>query len=39
MDELGYVDWAVKVARRGGARASDVINTLGADGFLEALRH
>jgi DNA polymerase (family 10) len=38
MDELGYVDWAVKVARRGGARASDVVNTLGAEAFLEALR-
>jgi DNA polymerase (family 10) len=38
MDELGYVDWAVRVARRGGATKGDVLNTLGAEEFLDALR-
>ena len=36
-DELDYVVYAAHTARKGGARRGDVLNTLGADAFLEAL--
>lgn len=36
--ELDNLDYAVITARRGGARAEDVLNTLEADAFLAALR-
>jgi DNA polymerase (family 10) len=36
-DELDYVVYAAHTARKGGARRVDVLNTLGADAFLQAL--
>jgi DNA polymerase (family 10) len=38
MDELGYVDWALRVARRGGATRDDVLNALPAEEFMQRLR-
>ncbi len=35
---LDNVDYAARTARRGGARRSDVLNTLGTEAFLAALR-
>jgi len=37
-DALHNVGYAVHTARKGGARRSDVLNTLGADEFLSAIR-
>jgi DNA polymerase (family X) len=37
-DALGNVLYAANTARKGGARRSDVLNTLGTDAFLRTLR-
>jgi DNA polymerase (family 10) len=37
-DALGNVLYAARTARKGGARRSDVLNTLGTDAFLRSLR-
>jgi DNA polymerase (family 10) len=37
-EALGNVVYAATTARKGGARRSDVLNTLGTDAFLRALR-
>jgi DNA polymerase (family 10) len=36
--ELGYLHWGVSMARRGGLRRADVLNTLPADDFAARLR-
>jgi DNA polymerase (family 10) len=36
--ELGYLRWGVAMARRGGLRRADVLNTLEAEAFASAVR-
>jgi DNA polymerase (family X) len=36
--ELGYLRWGVAMARRGGLRRTDVLNTLEAEAFAAAVR-
>ena len=37
-DAFSNLLYAVHTARKGGARRSDVLNTLGAEAFVQALR-
>jgi DNA polymerase (family 10) len=37
-DELSYLRWGVAMARRGGLRRADVLNTLEAEAFASAVR-